>query len=452
MVTMVQGVNLVKVYPMGTELVRAVDDVTIEIYPGEMVAVIGKNFAGKSSLLHVLGCLQRPDSGQMRIDGIEVAEADDAGLLDVRLDKVGFVFQAFNLLTNQTVLTNVEAPLWENGMFSANRREKAAEALGFVGLSRRMQYLPGQLSQNQRQLVAIARALVTNPKVIIVDEPTKGLDGTGRHEVMGILQRVNDKGTTVIIATAEPSVARYCRRMLRIEEGKIIEDQLVSRRHLVPLAETTESPTDVDRGINEAVCPRCNHGNPREQKSCRRCKCPLDLTDEEEQFVADRLSGRVSKLLGVESDIDEGKGPQQNNVEELKKVPVFAEFGTKNLVKILHVLEQCQFPRGSTIIKQGDEGDSFYVIRRGKVEIVLGRGAEESITVAKLGPMEGFGEMALLSGKPRSANVVAVTDVETWRLPKADFEALLSENISMGIYFGRIVTRRLIALQNRITA
>ena len=388
----------------------------------------------------------------MRVDGVDVEQSDDAGLLDVRLGKVGFVFQAFNLQTNLTALSNVEAQLWEVGMFSANRRAKAEEALGFVGLSRRMQHLPGQLSQNQRQLVAIARALVTDPKVIIADEPTRGLDGAGRHEVMGVLQRVNDKGTTVIISTSEPSVARYCRRMLRIEEGKIIDDQLVSKRNIVPSTELPESPTNDDRGIDEAVCPRCNYGNPRDQKGCQRCKCPLDLTDEEQQVIADRLGGKVSKLLGVESDTDDGNLPQQNLMSELKKVPVFAEFGMKNLAKVLHVLEQCQYTRGSTIIKQGDEGDSFYVIKSGKAEVVLNRGGEESIPIARLGPMEGFGEMALLSGNPRSANVVAVTDVDTWRLPKAEFENLLSENISLGIYFSRVVTQRLIALQNRITA
>ncbi len=138
----VEAVEVSKVYPAAREVVHAIDDITLEIYPGEMVAVVGKPVSGKSTLLHILGSLLKPDSGQRRLDGVDLEDADDMKLLDTRLEKVGFMFQAFNLLLDQSVLTNVEAPLWEMGVGSGDRRQKAEEALQRVGLSHRLKHLP----------------------------------------------------------------------------------------------------------------------------------------------------------------------------------------------------------------------------------------------------------------------------------------------------------------------
>ena len=449
MVTAVQAVNLVKVYPVGQEIVRAVDDVTLEVFSGEMVAIVGKRVSGKSSLLHILGCLQRSDSGQIRIAGVDVAQADDMTMLDVRLEKVGFMLQAFNLMPNQSALSNVEAPLWEQGLVNFDRRERATEMLKVVGLSRRADLSLGQLSETQRQRVAIARALVNDPDVVIADEPTQGLDEAGREEIMAILQRVNDSGKCVIVATHDPGVALYCRRMLRIEKGKVVEDTLVTRRRVVHPVDTAGD--DAEREA-ELVCSRCNLGNPTYSRSCSRCSCPLELTAVQEQTIAERVSGRNSELLGVGSASDDGDVPGLQLVRELQRVPVFAELGTKNLVKILPKLKLHGYRKGRIIIHQGAEGDSFYVIRKGKVEVVLDGAGDEGLAVARLGPGDGFGEMALLTGRPRSANVIAIADVEAWRIDKADFEVLLSRSVSLALYFARVVTQRLTTLQDRITA
>ncbi len=331
-------------------------------------------------------------------------------------------------MPNQSALSNVEVPLWEQGLVDFDRRQRATEMLQVVGPARRAELSLRQLSETQRQRVAIARALVNDPSVVIADEPTDGLDATGREEIMGILQRVNDSGKSVIVATHDPGVAKYCRRMLRIEKGRVVEDSLVSRRRIVHPAE--RAGEDAEREA-ELVCPRCNLGNRTDRPSCARCACPLELTQVQEQTIAERVSGRNT---------------------ELQRVPVFAELGTKNLVKILPKLKLHGYRKGKTIIRQGVEGDSFYVIRKGKVEVVLDGSGEEGLTVARLGPGDGFGEMALLTGTPRSANVLALTDVEVWRIAKADFDVLLSQSVSLALYFARVVTQRLTALQDRITA
>ena len=352
-------------------------------------------------------------------------------------------------MPNQSALSNVEVPLWEQGLVDFDRRQRATEMLQVVGLARRAELSLRQLSETQRQRVAIARALVNDPSVVIADEPTDGLDATGREEIMGILQRVNDSGKSVIVATHDPGVAKYCRRMLRIEKGRVVEDSLVSRRRIVHPAE--RAGEDAEREA-ELVCPRCNLGNRTDRSSCARCACPLELTQVQEQTIAERVSGRNTELMGVESADDDGDVPGLQLVRELQRVPVFAELGTKNLVKILPKLKLHGYQKGKTIIRQGVEGDSFYVIRKGKVEVVLDGSGEEGLTVARLGPGDGFGEMALLTGTPRSANVLALTDVEVWRIAKADFDVLLSQSVSLALYFARVVTQRLTALQDRITA
>ena len=161
------------------------------------------------------------------------------------------------------------------------------------------------------------------------------------------------------------------------------------------------------------VCPRCNYDNFKDDELCQRCESPLHLTKEEEESIEGRLSGRGSRYLGAESASDEGEVPGQGQTDELKEVPMLAGLGTKSLARIVAALEPRSFQPGSTIVKQGEPGDSFYIVRSGSVQVMLEREGTPAITVAELGPREGFGEMALLTDQPRSASVVAVTDVET---------------------------------------
>ena len=188
------------------------------------------------------------------------------------------------------------------------------------------------------------------------------------------------------------------------------------------------------------------------EENCRHCNFSLHLTKEEERVIEGRLSGADSRQWGVDSASDDGDGevPGRHLLEELKEAPVFAQLGLKSLVKVASALERRSFRCGATIVKQGDRGDSFYILRSGHVKVVLEKGGDSLVPVAELGPNDGFGEMALLTGQPRSATVVALTDVEAWRLPKVAFALLLSEHLSLALYFSRIVSQRLAALQAKI--
>ncbi len=445
----VQGVSLTRAYRLGSEMVYALNNVSLEVNLGELVAILGRSGSGKSTLLHILGCLQRPDSGRVFIEGLDVTRLGDEELTQVRIHKVGFVFQAFNLLPNETALRNVEFPLEHQGMGAWDRKEKAEEALQTVGLGNRLDRRPGQLSAGQRQCVAIARAIVHNPAVIFADEPTRVLDSTSREEIMGLLQKLNDEGRTIVIATTDSSVASYCHRIMMIAEGRIVDDRRVFRRRIIPPSMIPGSPPR-SYARETTVCPRCSYGNFKDEELCRRCEFPLHLTGEEEQAIEGRLSGTESRWLGVESDSNEDAVSGPDLLEEIKELPFFSGIGSKNLIKVVSALEQRHFPKSSMIVKQGDAGDSFYILRSGNVQVVLERRGKTPTPIALLGPKEGFGEMALLTGQPRSASIIAMTDVEVWRLTKTAFERLLSENLSLSLYFNRILSQRLRALQERI--
>ena len=256
----VQGVELTKVHQLGDERVHALDDVTLEVHAGELVAVTGTPGSGKSTLLHILGCLQRPDSGAVRLEGQDVTHLDEEELAQVRISKVGFVFQAFNLLPNETALGNVEVPLRHQGMGAWDRREKAELALQLVGLGTRLDRKPGQLSAVQRQFLSIARALVQDPAVIFADEPTGVLDSTSREEVMGLLQKLHEQGRTIVVATTESGVASYCQRIIRISEGRTVDEGPVSNRRIIPSSRRPGTASGPG-GREVVVCPRCNYGN-----------------------------------------------------------------------------------------------------------------------------------------------------------------------------------------------
>ena len=199
MAATIQATNVTKTYDVGDERVYALNAVSLEVNPGEMLAIVGPPDAGKSTLLHTLGCLQRPDSGELRIEGLDVSPFEDQELARIRVHKVGFMYQAFNLLPNESALANVEVALRHQGEGVSDRQKKAAGALEVVGLGNRLDHKPGQLSPRQRMCIAIARAVVHGPSVILCDEPTKVLDSTSLEEVLGLLQKINEAGMTMVI-------------------------------------------------------------------------------------------------------------------------------------------------------------------------------------------------------------------------------------------------------------
>jgi putative ABC transport system ATP-binding protein len=226
--------NLVKTYVVGEVEVRALRGVSIDVQRGEFLSVTGPSGSGKSTLMHILGCLDRPTSGQYILDGQDVSRMSKDELADVRNHNIGFVFQGFNLLSRTTALDNVELPLLYRGrMRAAERHKRAMGALTSVGLAERAGHHPNQLSGGQQQRVAIARALISNPSILLADEPTGNLDTRTSVEVMGIFQRLNlERGITVLLITHEPDIAEYGSRIIACRDGVIVSDKAVGRRRI----------------------------------------------------------------------------------------------------------------------------------------------------------------------------------------------------------------------------
>jgi putative ABC transport system ATP-binding protein len=217
--------NLVKVYSMGDTEVRALDGVSIGIAKGEFVSVMGPSGSGKSTFMNVVGCLDRPSSGEYRLDGKLVSEMTPNQLAAVRNRNIGFVFQQFNLLARTPAVENVELPLIYAGVPKKERFDRAMKMLQRVGLADRAHHHPAQLSGGQQQRVAIARALVTEPLIIFADEPTGALDSHTSLEIMALFQELNRQGMTVVLVTHEPDVARFGRRLLRFRDGHLVSDE-----------------------------------------------------------------------------------------------------------------------------------------------------------------------------------------------------------------------------------
>lgn len=222
--TVIQAKNLVKLYNSGASSeVTAVNNVSLEIKKGELVAVMGASGSGKSTLMNILGCLDRPTSGHVILDDLEVSRLDDEEMAKVRNQKIGFVFQMFNLLPRTNALENVELPLIYSDKPDISRL--AREALETVGLKDRIHHYPNELSGGEQQRVAVARALVNDPEIIFADEPTGNLDTKSSYEIMALFKKLPRQGRTIVLVTHEPDIAEYAERIITFADGKIISDK-----------------------------------------------------------------------------------------------------------------------------------------------------------------------------------------------------------------------------------
>ncbi len=222
--------NLVKDYVLGGETVHAVNGVSLTITRGEFVAIMGASGSGKSTFMNMIGCLDVPSAGTLMLDGIDTKTLDSDELAEIRNRKIGFVFQQFNLLARTSALDNVAVPLIYAGVGRSERLERAKVMLTSMGLGDRLLNSPAKLSGGQQQRVAIARALVTNPLMLLADEPTGALDTHTSEDIMGIFQKLNDDGITVILVTHEPDIAEYAARRIVFRDGEVIEDAPVTKR------------------------------------------------------------------------------------------------------------------------------------------------------------------------------------------------------------------------------
>ena len=214
--------TLSKIYRMGDNEVRAVDGISMQIYPGEFVAIVGQSGSGKSTCMNIIGCLDIPTSGNYILNGQDVSELEDDALAEIRNQTIGFIFQQYNLLPKLTALGNVELPLVYSGLSKSERKERAMQALIRVGLGDKLNNLPNQLSGGQQQRVSIARALATSPSVILADEPTGALDSKTGKEVIELLKKLNTEGNTVVLITHDNDIASQAKRIIRLEDGHII--------------------------------------------------------------------------------------------------------------------------------------------------------------------------------------------------------------------------------------
>ena len=220
--------KIYKIYNPGENEVRALDGIDLQIDKKEFVAIIGASGSGKSTLMNMLGCLDVPTEGSYILDGMDVSNLTDDEQSDIRNKEIGFIFQGFNLIPSLTALENVELPLMYRGVSVKERNELSIKALELVGLAKRMNHKPSEMSGGQQQRVAIARAIAQAPPIILADEPTGNLDSVSTKEIMAILRRLHDEGRTVILITHDNEIAESAKRIIRIKDGKIIEDRINS--------------------------------------------------------------------------------------------------------------------------------------------------------------------------------------------------------------------------------
>ena len=231
MLALIEVKNIYKIYNPGENEVRALDDVSLTIERGEFVAIIGQSGSGKSTFMNMIGLLDIPTSGTYLLDGTDVSTMNDDQLSDIRNREIGFIFQGFNLISSLTAQANVELPLVYRGMREEERRKLSEEALERVDLAHRKKHLPSQMSGGQQQRVAIARAVAARPPIILADEPTGNLDSRSGEDVMRILHELNSEGRTVILITHDNSIAERAKRIVRVQDGRIVEDYINTKVH-----------------------------------------------------------------------------------------------------------------------------------------------------------------------------------------------------------------------------
>jgi putative ABC transport system ATP-binding protein len=243
--------NVSKIYELGQIKVHALRGVSLQITRGDFVAIMGSSGSGKSTLMNILGCLDLPTSGRYEIDGVDVREMDEDDLSDLRNRKIGFVFQSFNLVARTSALANVELPLAYAGVDRHTRHDRAEQALAAVGMAKRLHHQPSELSGGQQQRVAVARAIVTNPSLILADEPTGNLDSHSTEDVLRIFAQLNEDGRTVVLITHEPDVAAQAKRVIGLSDGEVVEDRrLLAVRDAPPAMHAQKS---AHAGIVEAA-------------------------------------------------------------------------------------------------------------------------------------------------------------------------------------------------------
>jgi putative ABC transport system ATP-binding protein len=213
--------NVSKIYRLGEEEIRALDDITLDIEQGEFISIIGPSGSGKSTLMHILGCLDSPTKGTIQLDGVMIQDASSRQLATIRNRKIGFVFQFFNLLPKLNVVQNVELPMIYSGVSAKERRQRAMEKLALVDLANRAKHRPSQLSGGQQQRVAIARALVNNPRIVFADEPTGNLDSHTGDAILQLFRQLSQEGRTIVLVTHDPEIAAVTPRRIEIRDGKV---------------------------------------------------------------------------------------------------------------------------------------------------------------------------------------------------------------------------------------
>ena len=233
MSTIIKFQNITKIYHVGSEDVHALENLSVEIRKNEYVAIMGPSCSGKSTMMNIIGCLDTPTSGLYELNGINVSDMNDNQLAKIRNKEIGFVFQTFNLLARSDVLHNVELPLIYGGIGSGERKKLAREAIERVGLTERIHHKPNELSGGQRQRVAIARSLVTQPSILLADEPTGNLDSKTGDEIMALFDKLYTEGNTIILVTHEEYIAEHANRIIRLRDGMIEGDEIVRNRRVI---------------------------------------------------------------------------------------------------------------------------------------------------------------------------------------------------------------------------
>jgi putative ABC transport system ATP-binding protein len=246
----IQVHDVTKTFALGQVKVHALRNISLRIERGDFVAIMGSSGSGKSTLMNILGCLDIATSGRYEIDGTDVSLMDEDDLSDLRNRKIGFVFQSFNLVARTSAIANVELPLSYAGVSHAERRARAADALGAMGMANRLHHQPSELSGGQQQRVAVARAIVTNPSLILADEPTGNLDSHSTEDVLAIFARLNEEGRTVVLITHEPDVADQAKRTIRLSDGQIVEDERSAGVHDPP--PVLRNQKSAHRGVGQA--------------------------------------------------------------------------------------------------------------------------------------------------------------------------------------------------------